>query len=1467
MKRLSILLLTLLSLQPLLSQAQTRGFSRDPEVFIDELGKHVGQIKNEQVNASFEQLAERWKAGAFSEMQQITVMKISEYMLIKKFNIDPDYFMLIKTLNAAKDSSISNVKFDSWIQPAYKLLQKDQDGFRNLLRFSENMFRENVLYMDDSKKWIFTENDYKFNFKNDRVTVTMERIDLKCQGLEDYMMIYGTAGEYDLKENTWTGDKGRVTWDRVGLPTNKVHADFGTFTIDLSQSEYQIKEVKFEYKGLLDGVLTGTLTDKISSGQTSRNRQDFSASDYPRFESDSYDLTLATFSDGKAKYKGGFRLHGDNVQGLGTKDYPAQFEFYFEDRLTLLAKSKNFGIDSNSVMALESEVTIFTDSGTIYHPMIKFNYLIDKNVLILTRGDKGIEQSPFFDSDHNLEIKVDQIVWELDKPVIGFKMLVPDDKAQFASKNFYREFDYERIRMGMMSYHPLTKMQQYCMQNRTKKFTLSDYAYGIGSKKEYLFQQMYLLADNGFIYYDEETDTIRVKEKLFNYVKNRYRLADYDVIRFTSVIGKKPNAVLNLVNFDLKVEGVRAFRFSDSQNVLVIPNEQQLTVKNDRRIQFAGRITAGRFDFYGKNFDFHYDQFIVSSQQIDSMKLFYPDTLNDNFLIPIKSVLRDLQGTLYIDKSNNKSGLTDYPEYPKFESTGPSLIAYDKKGIFDGAYKKDIFRFEVDPFTIDSMDNFTIQGLKFPGTFVSGGILPEFKYDAYIMKDYSLGFERANPPGGYPMYGGKGHGDIDISMSEEGFWAKGEIQYEGASMKSNSIVMMPDSTNATVESYTIEENSKYPNLTALDVKTHWTPKSDSMNIYTDGHPVDVFRDGQTFTGNLVHTPSRLTGGGQLDFENARLTSKEVVFSPNKADADTALITIGDIDAELISFASNNVKAHVDFDQRTGDFTANELGNLTEFPLNMFASSMDKYHWDMDAETIELSKTGRLKDEESFFVSRDPEQGGLKFNSTKALFDMKEAIIYAEEIPYIDIADSRLFPDEGKAVIEKEANIRPFENAKFLAARDNKYHELYECTIKVHGKYNIGGEGKYKYKDKHSTEQVIFFNKMVVNRDTTVRAEGYIKDSTGFTVSPMFAYKGGVELNSNEEFLYFKGFAKPLHTFKMYPSTWFQYEDRPDPKNVIFDVSKPLDKDRKQLGAALSISPMDSINVYPSMVGYKKSWTDPNITLDTGILFYDESSSTFYCGNADRLLNGAPNGDILSYNESSRIIESKGRLQLGLDLDKNFTASTAGKVSKHEDDTTFMIDAMMGLTINLPDECYTRILEVIKANSDGATDADIDNAFVKESISEFIDEKKYKKVKDDIESFGEIQFPPLTEFSPNILFSHMQFYYSWPQNAFVSYSPVSIANINNEVVNKEFNSRLMIQQRRSGTRIVLYIEVTKYDWFYFEYYRGNLMVYSTDKEFNQAIIEKGRKLSGNGYVIRPASPRSVTRMMDQMDSFR
>ena len=133
---------------------------------------------------------------------------------------------------------------------------------------------------------------------------------------------------------------------------------------------------------------------------------------------------------------------------------------------------------------------------------------------------------------------------------------------------------------------------------------------------------MFNLANMGFISYDLDNNKVYIKEKIYYFLLSRAGKVDYDVIQFNSVTKDENNATINLLNFDLKLNGVKTVYLSDSQNVYIYPKDEQLVVKKNRDFDFDGRIHAGLFDFYGKLFSFSYDKFKIDMPVSDSMCFF-----------------------------------------------------------------------------------------------------------------------------------------------------------------------------------------------------------------------------------------------------------------------------------------------------------------------------------------------------------------------------------------------------------------------------------------------------------------------------------------------------------------------------------------------------------------------------------------------------------------------------------------------------------------------------------------------------------------------------------------------------------------------------------------------------------------------------------------------------------------------------
>ena len=262
-----------------------------------------------------------------------------------------------------------------------------------------------------------------------------------------------------------------------------------------------------------------------------------------------------------------------------------------------------------------------------------------------------------------------------------------------------------------------------------------------------------------------------------------------------------------------------------------------------------------------------------------------------------------------VDRKDNKSGLVDHSRYPVFNSTDDSFVYYNKRSIQDGAYKKEEFYMHLKPFSIDSLENFTKEGLAFGGNFVSAGIFPDFEETLTLQEDFSLGFIRETPPEGLAMFGAKGNYKATIKLSHDGLRGDGDLEYLTSVAKSDDFIFYPDSVNGVAQDYVISKQKSpvaYPPVKGVDVKVHWEPKLDHFYSYKIDNAFDMYEGEVAHHGGLDLSPKGLDGFGNLDFADSYMKSNKFNFVYRKFHADTADFKLKGASETSYSFKTSNV---------------------------------------------------------------------------------------------------------------------------------------------------------------------------------------------------------------------------------------------------------------------------------------------------------------------------------------------------------------------------------------------------------------------------------------------------------------------------------------------------------------------------------------------------------------------------------
>jgi hypothetical protein len=1437
------------------AQVMPKAFSEDPVKFITEMRDFFESYEKKEGKDFIDDFNEQyWLTGKIDEDMKLAMYKNTNQMLKKKFRPKPEYESYINTMKAIADKKIPGTTFLEW-QSCFTSIGNGRlnKPFSDFIEMSEHLFIENKFFKTASGEWSAIGGTWKFAC--DSVpAIKFTNVTLHGVAKNDSTNIYNTSGMYYASTGMWVGQGGRVDWQRAGLK-KEVYADLRKYSFSVKGFSIVADSVTFTNTIYFkDKPLQGKLSERLIA-----DAQEKTAS-YPRFESYSGRYQIKNMYP-NVDYEGGFTQVGAKFIGSGTKDNQAFFVFKRNGKNFLTVISPSFSITQDKITSQNTSIKFSLDADSIVHPSVDFKYFIDSSRVVIYRPEEGASQAPFYDSFHRVNMYVEQISWKTDQPTIILNTVIGSTlgEASFPSSDYYRQYLYDRLQ-GMEMVHPLIKIRNFVRDANggVKTFTLIDLARFWKISPEQLRPTVMDLSNQGFLFYNPRTDMITYLDKCDTYIAARAGKKDYDNIQFDSKVkAGTPNAKINLLNYDMTIFGVKEVALSDSQNVTVFPSQDMIILKKDRNFTFEGSIMAGRFDYYGKLFAFDYSTFKLNLNNVDSVRIWIDTDVRDpkdpkgGFVqMKVKSVIENLNGELQVDAPDNKSGVHNkgtYAKYPVFTSSKPAFVYYDKPGIQKGVYNRDKFYFKLDPFTIDSLDNFQNSALKFGGIFQSSGIFPEIRDTLRLMPDKSLGFVRTAPPSGYPLYGGKAKFTNEMRLSNRGLRGDGQIEYITSTSISNDFIFFPDSMNGTAQNYVMREQmvsgkTEYPQVSGTKIYIHWMPKKDFMNATQTDSLFNVFNGKATGKGTLTNSPKQASLNGTLNFSSAMLDSKKMVLKQHICDADTADFSLKAIELAGLAFSTKNFSAHVDFDKREGDFQANGKGSIVQFPVNQYICYMENFKWLMDKSELELGGAkGKAKpgaDKLDLlgpeFISVHPKQDSLRFRAPKAKFDYKNYVIYAEEVKEINVADAQIVPDSGHVTIRKNAYMETLTDAKINANTVTQYHHLFNCVVDIYSRHSYTASGDYAYVDELKKEQIIHFAKVAPDTAGQTYADGMISDSSKFYLSPAFDFRGKVILEANNPFLVFDGSTSLSHDCAIGKSKLY-FSGLINPNEIYIPVAtNPVNEKGEPITSGLmSTVSVDSIHIYGSFLSAKQGRTDVSVVTADGFLFFDKASREYRISNKEKLVERSLPGNYVSLSTKTCIVYGEGKMALGANLGKVYMTAI-GNATHNTVNHSSYFDLVMGIDFFMSSKAMDVLVEDINAST-SLPGTDPARQTFQRALNEMVGKEKADKLISQQTIYGSYKkFPD--ELNYTLFFTDVKMNWNQKTHTYISDGKIGLGSIGKEQINKYLTGTIMLERKKSGDVLTIYFELDNSKWYTFSYSNGVMLAYSSNEKFVTTIKE-------------------------------
>jgi len=1413
-------------------------------VEIKEMFKNVTKENKEKAEKLTKAFELYWISASINAPEKENFINMANLMIGKKMQLFPFMESYIYCYMSFTETNPSDQEMKMWTKGLVHMMDKNKTKFNNFLDDYADFFKTNMIFNANQVQWYVTSDTYKIDFDT-LPKIVFAKGNLIGKAYKDSVFLQNTEVTFYPSLGIARTKGGRVTWERAGFDANKVYADIPKSIINLKKPNIEADSVLYTNTEFFSKPLKGKFEDKATLGSTEDKAT------YPRFKSYDKRITLKNYFE-NVDFEGGVQMRGAKFLGSGDENQDALLVFNRGGKRFLVIGAQEMLLKKGLISSNIARAFIFIDKDTISHPAVNFRYDDKKREVMLVRMNEGLSQGPFYNTYHKVDMYFEALYWKTDENFFDFKMLPGPDietSAVFESEDY---FDQERLReiKGLNDVNPLYTVNKFFRERKVDKTTLNEMADYMKYSKDDVKSFIMQIAILGFVEYDIDKETIKVKPRLRNFIQAETKKRDYDIIRFTSRVKNKENGRLSLLNYDLSLNGVAVVTLSDSQIVNIFPNGGKILLKKNRAFEFSGKVEAGLFDFYAKKCEFDYDKFNLDMTVIDSVTFLVEDkkgvqnNMGEFPLIKVRSVIEDIKGLIEIDEPNNKSGNKSNPIYPIFTSTTPGNVYYNKPFIHDGVYKKDKFYYRVKPFRIDKLDDFDTDSIEFNGFLVSAGIFEDIEKPLKVRPDYSLGFVHHTPENGMLAYGGKGTFISKIDLSNNGLRGFGTINYITSTGTTNDCLFFPDSSNAMLDTYTVREQesgTQYPSVTGTNVFMHWEPYRDRMLVFSREKPLDILKESKLI-GNVEITPSGALASGQVDFDKAQLTSNKFELKHHEIIADTTAFRLKSYDFDDFALKTTNHKGHVDFSKRSGHFVSNGGAANVEFPINQYRTSCKEFDWMMDKDEIavvyddpyknvDINKTPtreliEMVSQGNYLMSTHPAQDSLVFNATKATYSLKEYVINAEGVRFIRVADAAVFPYDGKVKVFKKAEIETLHNSRILANVTTKYHEFYDATTIIGAKNWYTAKGSYNYIDEDNKAQKVMFDTIFVDKKAMTFADGKIAQENGFTLSPNFGFFGEVKLTAENEFLNFNGGASIVQGCDTVSRSPLRFKADINPKEILIPANEnSKDMNNRKIANAIVATPEG--RMYSAFATSKEQINDPEVVSAYGFLTFNKAIDSYIITSAEKIADTTLPGNIIMLNKKTCVASGLGQIKLGAKLGA-IDMFTFGKIQSYMAADSITIDVAATINFFFSEDLLKTFSDYIEGSTNLEAIDVVDNERYHETIIQILGNKDGEKEVAELKK--ELRFKKIpSKLLNTFLISDMSFNWNDSLKSFVSKGDIGIALLGKNQVNKYVPGIIQMKKGRSRDELNMYFKIDETE-FFFQYKSNTMTIYSTDKDF-------------------------------------
>jgi hypothetical protein len=630
------------------------------------------------------------------------------------------------------------------------------------------------------------------------------------------------------------------------------------------------------------------------------------------------------------------------------------------------------------------------------------------------------------------------------------------------------------------------------------------------------------------------------------------------------------------------------------------------------------------------------------------------------------------------------------------------------------------------------------------------------------------------------------------------------------------------------------------------------PYKEVLQAYNTRTPFKAYKERVSFRGRYDLTNKELTGNGKVDFEKADLSGRKILFVKRRFFSDTSNFHLKAFDEEGFTFSTVNVNSKIDFDKREGEFISNGKGSYVKFDKNQYIAYMDRFKWFMDSEDIELGDTQKKLDvdgstesgldlEGPQFISVHPKQDSLRFFAPGAKYNLRKYIIDCKNVPFIDVADARVFPDNGDVKIFKNAVMDTLRRSGILANTVTKFHNIRNATTNIYGRRSYLASGEYQYIDENDKAYLINFKTIKPDTSGQTISEGEITEKANFKFNDYFSFAGKVYLQATQQFLTFDGGTKIVHGCNKIGKSYLKFSGEINPKDILIPISKTAaDINGAPVGTGLFFNP-DTNKVFSVFLSLQGARSSKDIIEADGVLSFDKENQMYEISNKEKLSEMSLPGNYVSLNTQNCVVSTEGKYNISKDLGQVKLNCIGNAVhSTINDSATFNL--MMIFDFFFDNGLTKKMAKDFELYLGNLTPTPFEGDLFNHGLIELLGKERGDRALSELNLYGNFKkFPD--ELEKPLVLNNVTMEFNSKTKSYISRGDIGVGNIGKtEIFRYVPNSVIEIKKSRAKDKDVfnIYLEPDGLTWYFFTYTNGVLLVESSNEAFNKDLKEMKSK---------------------------